>query len=117
MRRTLFSSAVLALALHAAYAQPALPPINATTETAFAALMAHDGVKQAIDFVKSDDERTLKEQIELTEVPSPPFKESVRALDFQKRLKALGLADARIDGEGNVIAVRKGNGSGTLLVV
>ena len=117
MRRNIFFSAVLTLALHTAYAQPALPPINATTETAFAALMAHAGVKQAIDFVKSDDERTLKEQIQLTEIPAPPFKESVRAFDFQKRLQALGLADARIDAEGNVIAVRKGNGNGPLLVV
>ncbi len=74
-------------------------------------------MKQALDFIRAEDERTLKDQIELTEIPAPPFKESVRAAEYLKRLKALGLADARIDAEGNVIAVRKGTGRGPVLVV
>ncbi len=101
----------------AAWSQATLPPLGAATDEAFGKLLAHTGVKQAVDFVKSDDERTLKDQIELTEIPAPPFKESVRAAEYQKRLKALGLADARIDAEGNVIAVRKGSGGGPKLVV
>lgn len=101
----------------AAWAQSAPPPINAATEAAFGQLGAHPAVRQALDFIKADDERTLKDQIELTEIPAPPFKESVRAAEYQKRLKALGLADARIDAEGNVIAVRKGTGRGPVLVV
>lgn len=117
MLRRVFTAATLVLAVTAAWPQTALPPINPATEDAFAKLMVHAGVKQAVDFIKTDDERTLKDQIELTEVPAPPFKEAVRAAEYQKRLKALGLKDARIDAEGNVIAVRKGSGNGPVLVV
>lgn len=117
MFRRLFTATALTVALSAAYAQTSLPPIGATTEAAFTQLTGHAGVKQALEFIKGDDERTLKDQIELTEIPSPPFKEAARAGEYLKRLKALGLNDARIDGEGNVIAVRKGSGNGPVLVV
>jgi len=117
MLRRLYTVATLSLAVGAASSQPTLPPINPATEAAFITLTAHVGVRQAVDFLRADDERTLKDQIELTEVPAPPFKEAVRALEYQKRLKALGLQDARIDAEGNVIAVRKGTGNGPVLVL
>jgi tripeptide aminopeptidase len=117
MFRRLLCATTLSLAIAAAYAQPSWPPVGAQTETVFTQLGAHAGVRQALDFIKSDDERTLKDQIELTEIPAPPFKEAARAAEYAKRLKALGLADARIDGEGNVIAVRKGTGNGPVLVV
>ena len=91
-----------------AWSQTALPPIGAATEEAFGKLLAHTGVKQAVDFIKTDDERTLKDQIELTEVPAPPFKESVHAAEYYlKRIKReLGLPKAYIDKEGNVIGIR-----------
>jgi acetylornithine deacetylase/succinyl-diaminopimelate desuccinylase-like protein len=117
MLRRLFTAATLTLAVSAAWSQAALPPLHPQTEAAFVKLTAHAGVKQAVDFLRADDERTLKDQIELTEIPAPPFKEMVRAQEYQKRLKALGLGDARIDAEGNVIAVRKGNGKGPVLVL
>lgn len=113
--------AALAIALSAAFAAPAWaqdpPPVNAATEAAFAKLTVHPAVKQALDFIKAEDERTLKDQVELTEIPAPPFKEATRAAEYAKRLKAAGLADARIDAEGNVIATRKGAGRGPVLVV
>ena len=106
------------LVLPAASAQSRdLPPISPATEAVFGKLTAHAGVKQALAFIRSDDERTLKEQIELTEIPSPPFKEAVRAANYLARLESLGLADARLDAEGNVIATRKGSGGGPTLVV
>jgi tripeptide aminopeptidase len=112
-------AAALALAGTQALAEPASinAPLSAEVEDAFSKLTAHPGVKKALDFIKADNERTLKDQIELTEIPSPPFKEAVRAGEYHKRLKAAGLADARIDSEGNVIAVRKGVGNGPVLIV
>lgn len=113
--------AALAVALATTLAAPSWaqdpPPISSVTEAAFGRLAAAPAVRQALDFIRAEDERTLKDQIELTEIPAPPFKESVRAAEYLKRLKALGLADARIDPEGNVIAVRKGTGRGPVLVV
>lgn len=117
MLRRLFTAATLTLAVSAAWSQAALPPLHPQTEAAFVKLTAHAGVRQAVDFLRADDERTLKDQIELTEIPAPPFKEMVRAQEYQRRLKALGLSDARIDAEGNVIAVRKGSGKGPVLVL
>ncbi len=117
MLRRLFTVATLSLAVSTAWSQAALPPVSPATEALFVQLTANAAVKQAVDFLKADDERTLKDQIELTEIPAPPFKEAVRAQEYQKRLKALGLADARMDTEGNVIAVRKGSGNGPVLVV
>src|SRR5688500_1632925 len=113
MNRSHLFAAAAALLLSAfggwpsgAKAQSAPPPINAATEAAFARLTAHAAVKTGLDFIRAEDERTLKDQIELTEIPAPPFKEAARAAEYLKRLKALGLADARMDAEGNVIATR-----------
>jgi acetylornithine deacetylase/succinyl-diaminopimelate desuccinylase-like protein len=113
--------AALAAAFLTAAAQPLWaqepPAINAATEAAFGRLAVAPAVKQALDFIKAEDERTLRDQIELTEIPAPPFKEAARAAEYLRRFKALGLADARIDAEGNVIGVRRGTGRGPVLVV
>ncbi len=58
--------------------------------------------------IMRDDELTLKDQIEITEIPAPPFKESVGAANLLRRFKALGMREAQRDAEGHVIAVRKG---------
>jgi tripeptide aminopeptidase len=120
MKKRQFVAAVTAALLTLAapaWSQSAPPAINAPTEAAFTQLGANAAVKQALEVIRADDERTLKDQIELTEIPAPPFKESVRAAEYLKRLRALGLADARIDAEGNVIGTRKGTGRGPVLVL
>ena len=96
---------------------PLAPAISAPVEAAFRKVLATPGVKAALAAIESDDERTLRDQIELTEIPSPPFKEAARAEEYAKRLRALGFSDTKTDREGNVIAIRKGSGKGPLLVV
>jgi acetylornithine deacetylase/succinyl-diaminopimelate desuccinylase-like protein len=80
-------------------------------------LSADARVKSALQYLRDDDARSLREQIELTQIPAPPFKESVRAADFAGRLRAAGLADVSIDATGNVIGKRPGRGRGPLLVL
>jgi hypothetical protein len=46
----------------------------------------------------------------------PPFKEW-RGAEYKKRLEALGLRNVRIDAIGNVIAERKGVGTGPTVVI
>ena len=116
MVRNLFASALFT-AFALAHAQTPLPPVNAETEVAFSKLLEHSSVQQVLEFLKKDDAPTLRDQVELTEIPSPPFKEAVRAAEFLKRMSAVGFADARMDAEGNVIAVRKGSGGGPVLVL
>lgn len=107
-------AAAVAFSVHATAAEPEIAP---AVRDQFAAVAAHPAVKQALDFIKADDAKTLTEQKELVANAAPPFKEQVRAQDFLKRVSALGFKNATIDKEGNVIAVRPGTGGGPKLVV
>jgi tripeptide aminopeptidase len=116
----MMSRVVAAMALSftcGAFAQTGTPQISAPVEQVFQRVLAAPAVKSALAAIQADDERTLRDQIELTEIPAPPFKEAVKAAEFLKRVRAMGFADSRIDSEGNVIAVRKGAGNGPTLVV
>src|ERR1044071_464181 len=103
-----FAALALAASFGAGAAEMNIPD---SVRQQFSTVQGNAQVKKALDFIKQDEARTLKEQIELTQIPAPPFKEAVRAAEYQKRLQALGFKDARIDSEGNVIAVRRGSGN------
>ena len=106
MKFTTTIAAALLLAT-SAFAQTS-PPMDAALQ----ALLADPKVVKTLDDIKADDARTLEEQKRITEIPAPPFKEKVRAEYYMKRMQELGLKDAAIDGEGNVVALRKGTGGG-----
>ena len=74
-------------------------------------------VKAALDGLKTDNAWTLDNQISICEIASPPFKEKSRGLEYKRRLQSLGLHNVRIDTVGNVIAERKGSGSGPVVVI
>jgi acetylornithine deacetylase/succinyl-diaminopimelate desuccinylase-like protein len=107
--RSILAIALVAVAQHAlvreAWAQAASAPD-------LEAILAHPKIVKALDDIKADDERAFAEQKRITEIPAPPFKETVRAEYYQKRMQELGFKDASIDAEGNVIALRKGSGGG-----
>lgn len=105
MRRTLLGLALLVAAYPlAAQSIPAIPSTNARVRT-------------AVELVESDNAWTLQQQVELTQIPAPPFKEAARGAEFKRRLEALGYRDVRVDSVGNVIAVRRGAGSGPTVVI
>ncbi len=106
MKFTTTIAAALLLAT-SAFAQTSSP-----MDAALQALLADPKVVKTLDDIKADDARTLEEQKRITEIPAPPFKEKVRAEYYMKRMQELGLKDAAIDGEGNVVALRKGTGGG-----
>jgi acetylornithine deacetylase/succinyl-diaminopimelate desuccinylase-like protein len=74
-------------------------------------------VRAALDLLKADNAWTVQQQVELTQIPSPPFEESRRAAEFKRRIEALGFADVRVDSVGNVIAERRGTGNGPTVVI
>ena len=118
MRMHLVAQFILALlvgAVSLATAQDT-PPISSAAVETMKTLNALPQVKAALTAIERDDALTFRDQLELTEIPAPPFKESVRAAEYLKRMRALGL-DARIDTEGNVIGVLKGRGEGPRLVL
>jgi len=72
---------------------------------------------EAVDFLRADHDRFVEDLIALTEIPAPPFMEGERAEAYLRMLQAHGLADVSMDAEGNVMGVRKGSGSGSVLAV
>jgi tripeptide aminopeptidase len=71
-------------------------------------LMQTPAVKAALDFAKTNEPKVIEEQIQLTEVESPFFKETKRAEFYKKKFEALGLKNVRIDKAGNVLGERPG---------
>ena len=59
----------------------------ASSADSSAPLAKNPRVKAALQYLRDDDDHTLREQIEITQIPSPPFKETVRAADFASRLR------------------------------
>jgi tripeptide aminopeptidase len=106
----------LLLAWNAAQAQTSYDVTPAVKEV-YGRLTSQSSVQKGLDFIKGDHENTVAEQKQICEIPSPPFKEQVRAADFQKRLAALGLKDVKMDNEGNVFGLRPGAGKGPKLLV
>src|SRR5215216_3512956 len=86
-------------------------------DKAFTQLMAVPAIQKLLDAVKADHDRAVDDLKMLTEIEAPPFKEQKRAEAFLARMKALGLADAKIDAEGNVVELRKGTGNGPKLLI
>jgi len=84
---------------------------------AFEELLKNNSVKKALDFIYADHGTTIAEQVAITEIPAPPFKERRRAEDFRRRLKELGLENVQIDEEGNVYGLRRGSGQGPKIFV
>jgi tripeptide aminopeptidase len=73
-----------------------------------ARLMQDAAVRAAVDAVRADEARTIEDQIRLCEIPAPPFKEAARAKAYADAFRAAGLANVRIDREGNVLGERRG---------
>lgn len=65
-------------------------------------------IKAAFISIESMSELNIQRLIDITEIPAPPFQESVRAADLVRRFQAAGLDDVYIDEVGNVIARRAG---------
>jgi tripeptide aminopeptidase len=74
-------------------------------------------LKAALETIKTDNAWTLDQQASICQIAAPPFKESVRAAEYKRRLEALGLKNVRIDEVGNVLAERPGTGSGPTVVI
>ncbi|RJQ55331.1 MAG: M20/M25/M40 family metallo-hydrolase [Desulfobacteraceae bacterium] len=91
--------------------------VSAEVQDRFKKILVIPSVLQGLAFLKADQKRRIAEQIAITEIPAPPFEESIRAEDFLRRLTELGLTDAHMDREGNAIGTSKGTAGGPRIVV
>src|SRR5688572_18429434 len=80
-------------------------------------LLQTPAVRAAVDFARTDEMRTIEDQIRICEVEAPPFQEAKRAELYAALLRETGLKNVRIDAEGNVIAERPGSNARPNVVV
>ncbi|WP_420632837.1 M20/M25/M40 family metallo-hydrolase [Candidatus Palauibacter sp.] len=74
------------------------------------ALVDHPAVQNAFGIIEELEPRTIRELIELTQVPAPPFMETERARVYAEWLREAGADSVFIDEEGNAVAIRYGRG-------
>jgi tripeptide aminopeptidase len=74
-------------------------------------------VQEAFSYFETHADAITEEQIQINSIPAPPFGEAERAEFLRQKLSSLGLAEARLDDEGNCIALRPGALDKPLLVV
>lgn len=96
---------------------PLLPAQAQTADAAIKELLASPKIKMALDHLKATEAQTIKDQIEVCEIPAPTFHEERRAAWFKDRFIKLGLKNVRIDKVGNVLGERPGKGNGPVLVL
>ncbi len=80
-------------------------------------LLAAPALQGAFEFFDSHADQTTSEHIEICSIPAAPFGESTRAEFLCKKFAAIGLTDARLDTEGNCVALRSGTDLSPLLVI
>lgn len=73
-------------------------------------LAEHPAVRSAFRIIEELEPRTIRELIELTEVPAPPFMEDERARVYAEWLREAGADSVFIDEEGNAVGIRYGRG-------
>ena len=102
----------------AAAALAAAPASGQATnaDSAVRQIVASPAYRSAAAALDAGHDRWVEDIVAITEIPAPPFKEQVRARAFADMLKKRGL-DARIDEEGNVLALRKGTEPGPVVAV
>ena len=78
-------------------------------------IMEHPRVQEAFRFLEDNDELAMANLRELTQIPAPPFMEEVRGRRFAEMLTELGADSVWTDEVGNVIGLRRGRGTGTIV--
>lgn len=104
------------LAFLIAAAALAGPAEAAGADTTIREIVASLPYRVAAAALERGHDQWVEDIVAITQIPSPPFKEQVRAKAFAEMLKKRGL-DAKIDAEGNVLALRKGTETGPVVVV
>jgi acetylornithine deacetylase/succinyl-diaminopimelate desuccinylase-like protein len=71
--------------------------------------LLHDPtVKAALEAARRNEPKTIEQQIQVCQIPAPPFHEAARAQELKQLFVNLGLQNVRIDEAGNVMGTRPG---------
>jgi acetylornithine deacetylase/succinyl-diaminopimelate desuccinylase-like protein len=66
-------------------------------------------VNAALDWFLSHRQELLDSQVELAQIPAPPFGESARVERLRQRFESAGLEEVHVDEIGNVLGIRSGS--------
>lgn len=86
-------------------------------EQAVSDLLRDERVRRAFRFFEERAPQIDEEQTAICEIPAPPFGEEARAEYLAARFRQCGLRDARLDDEGNCVALRRGDSLRPLVVL
>jgi tripeptide aminopeptidase len=95
----------------------ATPTITLAPDKTVEELLGKERVQRAFRFFETHAAEITEDHIRLCSIPAPPFGEAERAAYLCERFREHGLDDARIDEEGNCVALRAGHALSPLLVV
>ncbi len=73
-------------------------------------------IQKALAFLKADDENTLREQLEMCQIPAPSHQEKKKAEYVLRKMQEIGLEDVHMDAVWNVFGTIKGSGGGPKLL-
>lgn len=93
------------------------PGGRADDDAAARQLFARRDVAAAVETLKAREPAIVADQIAISEIPAPPFKEAKRAEAMRQRFADAGLTEVRIDGIGNVLGVRRGRAARPHVVI
>jgi acetylornithine deacetylase/succinyl-diaminopimelate desuccinylase-like protein len=65
-------------------------------------------VKSALATVRSTESQTIEDQIRISEIPAPPFKEKARGEEIRRLFLQAALQNVRVDKVGNVLGEYRG---------
>jgi len=99
--------ATVVLAIMALGAAPKRPD---DPDRAVQKIVQSPAFKTAVATLDRDHDRMVQDIVTLTEIPAPPFKEAAKSKAYMAMLQAAGLGDVEMDGEGNVMGLRRGTG-------
>jgi acetylornithine deacetylase/succinyl-diaminopimelate desuccinylase-like protein len=74
-------------------------------------------LREALRSFETRAAEITEEQARICSIPAPPFGEAERAAYLCEKFRALGLSEARVDEEGNCVALRRGREPAPLVVI
>ena len=108
----------LIIAIFSSYAQDEKAvSVQSSFKTEIDKITKDKKIQKAFQVIEDLEPTTMKELIELTQIPAPPFGENKRAERYQQMLKEAGVDSTWTDEVGNVIALRKGKGNGKTIAL
>ncbi len=93
-----------------------IPSAALAPEQILRELLVSPQVREAFQFFETRAAEITDEQIAICSIPAPPFGEQERALYLCEKFRQHGLSEAKLDAEGNCVALRPGRSLSPLLV-